>query len=62
MARAVGRGIGAVPRGACCLGDMLLDWASQDPKPSASVLQGLFFGRVAPPRDERAQMDRRRRS
>jgi len=29
---------------------------SQDPKPSASVLQGLFYGRVAPPREERAQM------
>ena len=32
---------------------MLLDWVSQDPKPSASVLQGLFFGRVAPPREIR---------
>ena len=38
------------------LGDMLLDWASQDPKPSASVLQGLFYGRVAPPREEREKM------
>ena len=27
----------------------MLDWIGQDPKPSASVLQGLFFGRVAPP-------------
>ena len=35
------------------LGDMMLDWVSQDPKPSASVLQGLFYGRVAPPREER---------
>jgi hypothetical protein len=35
---------------------MLLDWASQDPKPSASVLQGLFYGRVAPPREERLKM------
>ena len=26
------------------------------PKPSASVLQGLFYGRVAPPREERAKM------
>ena len=23
----------------------MLDWASQDPGPSAAVLQGLFFGR-----------------
>ena len=35
---------------------MLLDWVSQDPKPSASVLQGLFYGRVAPPREERKKM------
>ncbi len=56
----VARGIGAVtrrvPRGSTLLVDMLLDWASQDPKPSASVLQGLFFGRVAPPREERSRM------
>jgi pimeloyl-ACP methyl ester carboxylesterase len=45
-----------VPRGASQLSDMLLDWASQDPKPSASVLQGLFFGRVAPPTAERRKM------
>src|SRR5205814_6232512 len=42
-----------VPRGTSDLSDMLLDWMSQDPKPSASVLQGLFFGRVAPPSSER---------
>jgi pimeloyl-ACP methyl ester carboxylesterase len=39
------------------LPDMLLDWVSQDPKPSASVLQGLFFGRVAPPSEERERLD-----
>jgi pimeloyl-ACP methyl ester carboxylesterase len=46
----------ALPRGTSHLTDMLLDWASQDPKPSASVLQGLFFGRVAPPSSERRTM------
>ncbi len=46
----------AVPRGTSHLGDMLLDWVSQDPKPSASVLQGLFFGRAAPPSVERRKM------
>ena len=56
VARLIGRGARMVPRGNSRLGDMLLDWASQDPKPSASVLQGLFYGRVAPPRDERAKM------
>jgi pimeloyl-ACP methyl ester carboxylesterase len=54
------RGVAAaarlVPRGSWLLGDMLLDWASQDPKPSASVLQGLFYGRIAPPREEREKM------
>jgi pimeloyl-ACP methyl ester carboxylesterase len=55
--RLVGRLAGAVPRGASHLSDMVLDWASQDPKPSASVLQGLFFGRVAPPSAERKRMD-----
>ncbi|HEU0018976.1 MAG TPA: alpha/beta hydrolase [Thermoleophilaceae bacterium] len=42
-----------VPRRGPLLGRMLLDWVSQEPKPSASVLQGLFFGRVAPPREIR---------
>jgi pimeloyl-ACP methyl ester carboxylesterase len=41
------------PRTGSLLPDMMLDWVSQDPKPSASVLQGLFFGRVAPPTEER---------
>jgi pimeloyl-ACP methyl ester carboxylesterase len=55
-ARLIGRGARLVPRGGWLLGDMLLDWVSQDPKPSASLLQGLFFGRVAPPGDERRAM------
>jgi pimeloyl-ACP methyl ester carboxylesterase len=42
-----------VPRRGPLLGKMLLDWVSQDPKPSASLLQGLFFGRVAPPTEIR---------
>jgi pimeloyl-ACP methyl ester carboxylesterase len=56
-ARLLGRGARLVPRGGWLLADMLLDWVSQDPKPSASVLQGLFFGRVAPPTEERRRMD-----
>jgi pimeloyl-ACP methyl ester carboxylesterase len=56
VARALGVAARAVPRGNWLLGDMLLDWVGQDPKPSASVLQGLFYGRVAPPREERAKM------
>jgi pimeloyl-ACP methyl ester carboxylesterase len=57
VARVIGAGARAIPRGSWALGDMLLDWVAQDPKPSASLLQGLFFGRVAPPREERAQLD-----
>jgi pimeloyl-ACP methyl ester carboxylesterase len=34
-------------------GNVLLDLVRQDPGPSAAVLQGLFFGRVAPHRSER---------
>jgi pimeloyl-ACP methyl ester carboxylesterase len=55
-ARFVAAGARLVPRSGWLLGDMLLDWISQDPKPSASVLQGLFFGRVAPPTAERREM------
>jgi pimeloyl-ACP methyl ester carboxylesterase len=33
--------------------NVFLDWVSQEPRPSASLLQGLFFGRTAPPREER---------
>jgi pimeloyl-ACP methyl ester carboxylesterase len=36
--------------------DILLDWIRQDPAPSAAVLQGLFFGRTAPPRELRRRM------
>jgi len=33
--------------------NVYLEWASQDPGPSAALLQGLFFRRSAPPRSER---------
>jgi pimeloyl-ACP methyl ester carboxylesterase len=33
--------------------NVFLDWVSQDPGPSAAVLQGLFFNRTAPPKSER---------
>jgi pimeloyl-ACP methyl ester carboxylesterase len=33
--------------------DVFLDWVSREPGPSAAVLQGIFFGRTAPPREER---------
>jgi pimeloyl-ACP methyl ester carboxylesterase len=37
--------------------DVALDTIRQDPQPSAAVLQGLFFGRTAPPRDARRQIE-----
>jgi pimeloyl-ACP methyl ester carboxylesterase len=59
LARLVARGARLVPRGAHNLVDTGLDWISQDPDPSSAVLQGLFFGRVAPPRSERALIETR---
>ena len=53
VARLIGKGARLVPRGLHTLWDVGLDWASQDPAPSAAVLQGLFFGRTAPPRHHR---------
>jgi pimeloyl-ACP methyl ester carboxylesterase len=50
----LGRGARAVPRGAMPqYGNVILDLIRQDPGPSGAVLQGLFFGRVAPHRTDR---------
>jgi pimeloyl-ACP methyl ester carboxylesterase len=35
-------------------GNVVLDLVRQAPGPSGALLQGLFFGRIAPPRSERA--------
>ena len=59
VTRMVSRVARRVPRGLTHLVDVGLDWASQDPAPSAAVLQGLFFGRVAPPRSERSRLETR---
>jgi pimeloyl-ACP methyl ester carboxylesterase len=54
VARLVASAARAVPsRGVPWQVDILLDWVRQDPEPSAAVIQGLFFGRVAPHRSER---------
>src|SRR4051795_1541707 len=37
--------------------NVALDTVRQDPAPSAAVLQGLFFGRIAPHRTERRTFD-----
>ncbi len=50
----VARGARAIPRGLLPhYGNVLLDTIRQEPGPGAAVLQGLFFGRVAPHRNER---------
>ena len=59
IARMFGRLAQLAPRGLHHLADTGLDWISRDPAPSAAVLQGLFFGRVAPPRSERARIETR---
>ncbi len=49
LMKVVARAARAVPthRGPW-LADVALDWIRQEPGPSGAVLQGLFFGRVAP--------------
>ena len=57
LARIAGRAASLVPRRGPLVAQIALDAVSQDPKPSASVLQGLFFGRIAPPPLERASLE-----
>lgn len=59
VTRMFGNVVRRVPRGLTHLTDVGLEWASRDPDPSAAVLQGLFFGRTAPPRSERARIETR---
>ena len=55
--RLLARAARAVPsRGLPWQAGILLDVFRQDPAPSAAVLQGLFFGRTAPPRSRRREM------
>ncbi len=52
--RGLARGARAVPRGILPhYGKVMLDVVRQDPGPGGAVLQGLFFGRTAPHRNER---------
>jgi pimeloyl-ACP methyl ester carboxylesterase len=46
-----------VPRTRYHMVNVGLDWASLDPGPSGHYLQGLFFGRMAPPKSERMTID-----
>jgi pimeloyl-ACP methyl ester carboxylesterase len=54
----VGRGARAVPRRLLPhYGNVVLDLVRQEPGPSAAVLQGLFFGRIAPHRNDRRKFE-----
>jgi pimeloyl-ACP methyl ester carboxylesterase len=54
----VARGARAIPRRLLPrYGNVLLDTIRQEPGPGAAVLQGLFFGRVAPHRKERRTLE-----
>jgi pimeloyl-ACP methyl ester carboxylesterase len=53
ITRTVAAGLRRVPRVFGHYPDIFLDWVSRDPGPSAAILQGIFFGRTAPPREER---------
>jgi pimeloyl-ACP methyl ester carboxylesterase len=54
----VGRGARAVPRRLLPhYGNVVLDLVRQEPGPSAAVLQGLFFGRIAPHRNDRHKFE-----
>jgi pimeloyl-ACP methyl ester carboxylesterase len=52
--KVIARGTRAIPRRLVPhYGNVMLDLLRQDPGPGGALLQGLFFGRIAPPRDER---------
>jgi pimeloyl-ACP methyl ester carboxylesterase len=55
--RLLSRAARAIPSGLTpWQADFALDTVRQAPEPSAAVLQGLFFGRVAPPKAERQKI------
>ena len=50
----IARGTRAIPRRIVPhYGNVMLDVLRQEPGPGGALMQGLFFGRIAPPRDER---------
>lgn len=51
--RLLGTALKAVPTSRIWAADFVLDMVRQDPGPSVAVLNGLFFGEVAPHRDVR---------
>lgn len=57
LMKLVSRGARAVPRRLLpYYGNVVLDLVRQDPGPGGALLQGLFFGRIAPHRTERRKL------
>ncbi len=55
LMKLLARATRAVPRAVLPhYGNVMLDLVRQEPGPGGALLQGLFFGRIAPPRSERA--------
>jgi pimeloyl-ACP methyl ester carboxylesterase len=57
ISRVVASLVKRLPRGGGYFWDIGLDWLGQDPRPSAALLEGLFFGRIAPPRSLRTGIE-----
>ncbi len=57
ISRVVAGIVKRLPRTGTHLLDVGLDWVGQDPRPSAALLEGLFFGRIAPPRSLRTGIE-----
>jgi pimeloyl-ACP methyl ester carboxylesterase len=55
--RGLAKGLRLVPSRRVFWLDVALDWLRQDPEPSAAVLHGLFFGRVAPHKEIRRTLE-----
>lgn len=53
----VARAAGRAPWIPGTLAELGLDWVAQDPVPSAAVLNGLLYGRVAPDHGERTAIE-----
>jgi pimeloyl-ACP methyl ester carboxylesterase len=56
LTRLVARLAQRIPERRTELANVVLDAIRQDPGPSGAILQGLFFGRIAPPRSERQSL------
>lgn len=57
VVRALGRVAERIPRERAGIPDLVLSWLAQDPRRSAEALQGIIFGGVLVPRDQRRAIE-----